>query len=88
LIWPGQDRFAAIAKMAESGCIAARELRGTFRRRAAGAGFRKSLHRFHGHARHAATQVNSGSAPRSRILPASVAGLDATEDATIDLIND
>jgi hypothetical protein len=41
LIWPEQDRFVAIAKMAEFGRIAARKLRGMFRRMVAGAGFRK-----------------------------------------------
>jgi hypothetical protein len=41
LIWPEQDRFVAIAKMAELGRIAATRLRGTFRRTVAGTGFRK-----------------------------------------------
>jgi hypothetical protein len=73
--------------MAESGRIAA--LRGMFRRIVGGAGFSQRLyHRLH-YARHAATRVSQGHAPTIlHSLPVFVAGLDATEDATIDLVND
>jgi hypothetical protein len=75
--------------MAESGRIAARRLRGTFRRIVAGAGFRKV----------STTVMAMPATPRpARELgpcandlafsPRFVAGLDATEDATIDLVND
>jgi hypothetical protein len=86
LIWPGQDRFVAITKMAESGRIAARKLRGTFRRTVAGAGFRKVSTIFCPPRRHAREPR-----PCAAISPSPapvVAGLDATEDATIDLVND
>jgi hypothetical protein len=58
LIWPGQDRFVAIAKMAEFGRTAARKLRGMFRRIVAGASFRKVSICRHHYARHAATRVS------------------------------
>jgi hypothetical protein len=41
------------------------------------------------YAGYAATRVSQGRAPTiSHCLPASAAGLDATEHATIDLVND
>jgi hypothetical protein len=74
--------------MAESGRIAARGLRGTFWRIVAGAGFSQSLyHRYHMPPRR--TRVSQGRAPAiSHSLPAFVAGLDATEEATIAIVND
>jgi hypothetical protein len=57
LIWPGQDRFVAIAKMAESGRIAARRLRGMFGEQSRALAFRKVSTTVIT-ARHAATRVS------------------------------
>jgi hypothetical protein len=72
--------------MAESGRIAARRLRGTFRRIVAGAGFRNVSPTV---ITMSATRMSQGRAPAiSHCPPAFVAGLDATEDTTIDIVND
>jgi hypothetical protein len=74
--------------MAESGRIAARGLRGTFWRIVAGAGFSQSLHhRYH----YVATPHTREPRPCTgdfAFPPRIVAGLDATEDAAIDIVND
>jgi len=91
LIWPGQDRFVAIAKMAESGRIAVRRLGGTFWRIVAGAGFSQSLYHRYYYVRHAAHACAKAACQRFRIpsphlLPVSMQPkMQRLTSSTIDL---